>query len=550
MRPVPRGVIGELYFGGIQLAHGYYGQPELTEQRFIPNPFGGPGSRLYRTGDLARVLPSGDLVWVARTDTQTKIRGYRVEPLEVEIAIMKLAQRYRGIREAAVVARRREGVDSFLAAFLVGDEAAVDLDEVRRELRESLPDYMVPSHFTWLERMPLNPSGKRNDAELRQVPLAAGSAAEQVVPRDEYERALVEILTELLHLPSLGVHDNFFEVGGTSLTAMRLVVVLEKRFRVTVPLSAFITAPTVAGLAALLRSGGANLAFDPLVPIRATGDRRPVFLVHPLGGNVLCYVRLTKHLPVDQPVYGLQAAGSDAGSAPLESIADLARSYLAAIRRVQPHGPYRIGGWSFGGMVAFEMAQQLRLEDPDSVEQLVLLDPIARRPGRRDRVADESLMEWFFWELIWLERSGRAPVESIPEGLSEEEKFDFIMARATEAGVLRPGSSPTSVRRLFRMFKTHWEALMEYRPGVIGQDITLIRATEQLPDVLMPMHTAAGSMHDDPMNGWAEHTSGQVQVVNVPGDHLVLMEEPHVADVARHLADVLDGGREHGREAA
>lgn len=550
MRPVPRGVIGELYFGGIQLAHGYHGQQELTEQRFIPNPFGGPGSRLYRTGDLARVLPSGDLVWVARTDTQTKIRGYRVEPLEVEIAVMTLAQQHRGIREAAVVARRREGVDSFLAAFLVGDEDAVDLDEVRGQLRESLPDYMVPSVFTWLERMPLNPSGKRNDAELRTVPLAVSSKAEQVLPRDEYERALVEILIELLHLPSLGVHDNFFEVGGTSLTAMRLVVVLEKRFGVTVPLSAFITAPTVAGLAALLRSGGADLAFDPLVPIRATGDRPPLFLVHPLGGNVLCYVRLTRHLPDDQPVYGLQAAGSDAGSEPLESVPDLARSYLAAIRRVRPHGPYRIGGWSFGGMVAFEMAQQLRAEDPDSVDQLILLDPIARQPGRRDRVADESLMEWFFWELIWLERSGRVPVENIPAGLSEEQKFDFIMARATEAGVLRPGSSPASVRRLFRMFKKHWEALMAYRTGVIGQDITLIRATERLPEVLLPMHTAAGSMHDDPLNGWAPHTSGRVEVVNVPGDHLVLMEEPHVADVARHLAEILTAGQEHGKEAS
>ena len=549
LRPVPRGVIGELYFGGVQLAHGYYRQPELTEQRFIPNPFGEPGSRLYRTGDLARVLPSGDLIWVARTDTQTKIRGHRVEPLEVEIAIMQLAQRFPGIREAAVVARRRASVDSFLAAFLVGDEDSVDLDEVRGELRESLPDYMVPSVFTWLERMPLTPSGKRNDAELRQVPLAANTSAEQVAPRDEYERALVEILTELLHLPSLGVHDNFFEIGGTSLTAMRLVVVLEKRFRVTVPLSAFITTPTVAGLATLLRSGGASLAFDPLVPIRPSGGKPPVFLVHPLGGNVLCYVRLATHLPADQPVYGLQAAGSDAGSEPVESVAELARRYLAAIRQVQPEGPYRIGGWSFGGMVAFEMAQQLRAEDPGSVERLILLDPIARRPGRRDPATDAALMEWFFWELIWLERSGRAPVESIPDGLSDEEKFDFIMNRATEAGVLRPGSSRASVRRLFRMFRTHWEGLMEYRPGVIDQPITLIRATERLPDVLLPMHTAAGSMHDDPLNGWAEHTSHGVDVINVPGDHLVLMEEPYVAVVARHLAEVLDGV-EYREEAA
>ncbi|MEU4776032.1 amino acid adenylation domain-containing protein [Micromonospora sp. NPDC023644] len=540
LRPVPHGVLGELYFGGIALADGYYGQPELTAQRFVANPFGEPGSRLYRTGDLARVLPNGDLVWARRTDTQTKIRGYRVEPLEVEIAIMALAQRFPGIREAAVVARRRDGADSFLAAFLVGDAGAVDLNEVRALLRESLPDHLVPSHITWLDRMPLTPSGKRDDAELRRIPLAAVSAAEQVAPRDAYERSLVEILTELLHLPSLGVHDNFFEVGGTSLTAMRLVVVLEKRFKVSVPLSALVTTPTVAGLAALLRSGGASLTYDPLVPIRAGGDRSPLFLVHPLGGNVLCYVRLAKHLPAEQPVYGLQAAGSDPGSEPLGSVPELARSYLEAIRRVQPSGPYRIGGWSFGGVVALELARQLRREDPAGVEQVILLDPIARGPSKRDPVADNALLEWFFWELIWLERSGNAPVEAIPDGLTEEEKFDFIMARATAAGVLRPGSSRASVRRLFRMFSAHWEALMAYEPGVLDQDLTLVRASDRLPMVLLPMHTAAGTLHTDPANGWARHTSGRIDVIDVPGNHLVLMEEPYVAEVARRIAEALD----------
>lgn len=544
LRPVARGVLGELYFGGIALADGYYRRPDLTAQRFVANPFGEPGSRLYRTGDLARVLPSRDLIWVRRTDTQTKIRGYRVEPLEVEIAIMALAQRFPGIHEAAVVARRRDGADSFLAAFLVGDPGAVDLNEVRALLRESLPDHLVPSHITWLDRMPLTPSGKRNDAELRRIPLAAASSAEQVAPRDDYERSLAEILTELLHLPSLGVHDNFFEIGGTSLTAMRLVVVLEKRFKVTVPLSAFVTRPTVAGLAALLRTGGASLAYDPLVPIRAGTDRTPLFLVHPLGGNVLCYVRLAKHLPAEQPVYGLQAAGSDPGSTPLASVPELARTYLEAIRRVQPRGPYRIGGWSFGGVIAFELARQLRREDAASVEQLILLDPIARLPGKRDPVAGNALLEWFFWELIWLERSGNAPVDAIPAGLDEEEKFDFIMARATAAGVLRPGSSRASVRRLFRMFSAHWEALMAYEPGILDQDLTLVRASDRLPMVLLPMHTAAGTLHTDPMNGWARHTSGRVDVIDVPGDHLVLMEEPYVAEVARRIAEALDSRKE------
>jgi amino acid adenylation domain-containing protein len=552
MRPVPKGVIGELYFGGIQLAHGYYGQPELTEQRFIPNPFGPRGSRLYRTGDLARVLPSGDLIWVARTDTQTKIRGYRVEPLEVEIAIMTLGQQYPGLREAAVVARRRDRVDSFLAAFLVGDKDSVDLDELRRQLRESLPDYMVPAHFTWLDAMPTTPSGKRNDAALRELPLTATSSAEHVAPRDRYEHALVEILGELLHLPSLGVHDNFFELGGTSLTAMRLVVVLEKRFGVGVPLSSFITTPTVAGLAKLLRSGNADLAFDPLVPIRPTGSRPPIFLVHPLGGNVLCYARLARHLPPDQPVYALQAAGGDAGTEAVRSVTELAAGYLEAVRRVQPDGPYTIGGWSFGGMVAFEMAHQLR--GNGGVGHLLLIDPIARQSWEYEQVPDDSLLEWFFWELIWLERSGRAPVEAIPRELATvEEKFDFITRRATEAGVLRAGSSAASVRRLFQVFEANWAALIDYRPEVGDDDITLLRASERLPQVLVPMHTAAGTLHVDSTNGWGRLTTGRVEVIDVPGDHLVLMEEPYVAEVARQITHVLSGrygDRSDGKEAA
>jgi amino acid adenylation domain-containing protein len=545
LRPVPRGVAGELYFGGLALADGYHGQPELTEQRFVPNPFGAPGSRLYRTGDLARVLPDGELAWAGRTDTQVKIRGYRVEPLDVEIAIMKLP----GIREAAVVARRRAGVDSFLAAFLVGDGDQVDLDAVRASVRESLPDYLVPSRFTWLDRIPLTPSGKRDDARLREIPLAAATSAEPVAARDEYERVLVEIVSELLRPRSLGVHDDFFELGGTSLTAMRLVVLLEKRFRVSVPLSAFITTPTVAGLGALLRAGGTGLAFDPLVPIRASGGLPPLFLVHPLGGNVLCYVRLAKHLAADQPVYGLQAAGGVAGSAPLCSVPELADSYLAAIRRVRPHGPYRIGGWSFGGIVAFEMARRLRLDDQDAVEALILLDPIAHRPDESSPVADDSLLEWFFWELMWSERGGRGAVESIPDGLSPEQRVDFVVTRATEEGVLGQGSSRALVHRLFRTYKAHWAALMAYHPGVIDQDITLFRAGEPLPAVLQPMHAAAGSMHTDPMNGWGAHTSGRVDVVNVPGDHLVLMEEPQVADVAARLSEALCG-RWDRREAA
>ncbi|MGC9437403.1 amino acid adenylation domain-containing protein [Streptomyces sp. WG5] len=544
MRPVPPGAKGEIYVGGVCLAHGYRNRPDLTEQRFVPDPSGEPGARLYRTGDLARVMPDGNLVWLGRADSQVKVRGFRVEPAEVELAIAKLAeeQAASGIREVAVVPRRRESGDAFLAAFLVGDAGAVDLDEVRSRLRAVLPDYMMPAHLEWLTSLPLTPSGKRDDALLRRVPLAAPSS-DTTPPADEHEKALVGILAELLELPTVGVRDNFFDVGGTSLTAMRLVMTIEKRYGVNVPLSAFVAAPTVAGLAQHLRGSGSAARFDPVVPIRTEGDRPPLFLVHPLGGHVLCYVRLARHLPQDQPVYALQASGTVAGTEPLSSIPEMAANYLEAVRRVRPEGPCTIGGWSFGGFIAFEMARQLRRSDPDALHGTVLIDPIAVKQGERPDVADHSLLEWFFWELLWMERGGTAPVVPLPDGLEEEAKFDFIVEHATQAGVLPAGSSRTTVRRLFEMFRAHWQAILTYRPEPVDGDVVLLRATSDLPEILQPMHGAAQSLHTDPTNGWGDLTTGRLQVVDVPGDHLVLLEEPHVNVVAEKVAQAMTAGR-------
>ncbi|WP_307847399.1 non-ribosomal peptide synthetase [Streptomyces sp. F63] len=544
MRPVPPGAKGEIYAGGVCLAHGYRNRPDLTEQRFVPDPSGEPGARLYRTGDLARVMPDGNLAWLGRVDSQVKVRGFRVEPAEVELAITKLAeeQAASGIREVAVVPRRRESGDAFLAAFLVGDADTVDLHEVRSRLRAVLPDYMMPAHLDWLGSLPLTPSGKRDDALLRRMPLAAPSS-DTTPPADEHEKALVGILAELLELPTVGVRDNFFDIGGTSLTAMRLVMTIEKRYGVNVPLSAFVAAPTVAGLAQHLRGSGSAARFDPVVPIRAEGGKPPLILVHPLGGHVLCYVRLARHLPQDQPVYALQAWGTVPGTEPLSSIPEMAAGYLEAVRRVCPEGPYVIGGWSFGGFIAFEMARQLRRSDPDALHGTVLIDPIAVKQGERPDVADHSLLEWFFWELLWMERGGTAPVVSLPDGLEEEAKFDFIVGHATQAGVLPAGSSRTTVRRLFEMFRAHWQAILAYRPEPVDGDVVLLRATSELPEILRPMHGAAQSLHTDPTNGWGDLTTGRLQVVDVPGDHLVLLEEPHVNVVAEKVAQVMTAGQ-------
>jgi len=541
LRPVPPGATGEIYLGGDCLAHGYLGRPDLTRERFVDHPSGPAGGVLYRTGDLGFALPGGDLVCVGRVDSQVKIRGYRVEPAEAELAVTRLAAAFPGIREAAVVAHRSANGESHLVAFLTGDPAGTDTEELRARLRELLPQYLVPARFAWLPELPLTPTGKRDDQALRAAPVPVGPVpgADTTAPRDEYERVLAELLADLLQLPVVGVHSSMFALGGSSLTAMRLVVQVERRFGVTVPLSGFISAPTVAELAARLRSDAAVPAFDPLVPIRPHGTRRPLFLVHPMGGNVLCYLPFGRHLPADQPLYALQAAGADPGTETLRSIPELAESYLAALRRVQPNGPYSIGGWSFGGFVAFEMARQLHAMG-EEVAHLVVLDTTAAKPGERPRHGDNALLTWFFWELLLLTRGGESPIEAIPAELTTlEQKFDHIARIATEAGALPPGSSEAVVRRLFHVYESNWTATLRYQPEPVDLDLTLIRADDPLPEVLRPMHDSVGSQYDDAANGWQCLTNGHLEVVGVPGDHLSIMEEPQVGHVARTVSALL-----------
>ncbi|MFE3824437.1 amino acid adenylation domain-containing protein [Streptomyces sp. NPDC059092] len=538
MRPVPVGVRGEIHLGGACLADGYTGAPELTAERFVPHPDGGD-RRLYRTGDLGYVLPSGDLVHTGRADTQVKIRGFRVEPAEVELAVARHAARGSGIREVAVVDRRR-GTDAFLAAFLVGDPELTDLGRLKDDLRAALPEYLVPSHYAWLPRMPLTPSGKRDDAALRGVALTAAAPRPGRPARDTYERTLLEIFAELLDLPAPGVHDSLFEQGGTSLTAMRLVMLIEQRLGVRLPLSALVAAPTPAAVAEHLRtSAAAPGPRDVLVPFRREGDRPPVFFVHPLGGNVLCYLALSRHLPDDQPFYGLQSAGFLPGAEPDRSIPEMAATYVEAVRRVRPHGPYVIGGWSFGGFVAFEMARLLRRAG-EEVLPPILLDTVALSPDAPRDVSDRSLLHFFFWELLWADSGSDTPVEELSREVgSEEEVFRRVAEVAERNGILPAGDSQDAVRRLHAVFQANYQALMDERSEIGDLDLTLLHAQGDLPDVLRPLHDGAGSLHGDPTNGWRTRTTGSIEVIDVPGDHLQVVEEPYVKYVAEQITHLV-----------
>lgn len=539
LRPVPPGTKGEIFIGGRCLALGYEGRPDLTAERFVT--LGEAGERMYRTGDLGVQIPSGDLVYLGRADTQVKVRGFRVECAEVELALMNLNDR--AIRAAAVVARDLPSGDSALVAYLVGDRDASDLVAIRTGLQAVLPAYMIPSYFHWLDTLPLTPSGKRDDNALRELPIVINGDPQVGDPQvgvplgNECERAVADIMEEFAGSVGFTASTDFFEAGGTSIGAMRVVMAIARTWHVEISLDAFVVAPTPAHIASLIAAGEPVRTFDPVVALHSSGDRTPLFLIHPIGGNVLCYLDLVKHLPDDQPVYALQAAGAEPGAVTLRTMSDLAASYIDAIRRVSPRGPYHIGGWSFGGYVAVEMARQLPEEE---LRQLILLDTTALGDGPRPAVAESDLLTWFFGELL-LESYGTEarqltfpPIETDPDAM-----FASTLRYAIEAGVVPSDGSPRLIRRLYEIFRANFDATLNYRHEPLDRDITLLRSTDDLPTELAGPHRAVASMFDSPTNGWERLSPRSLRVIEVAGDHLSMMSEPHVADVAAKLSAAL-----------
>jgi len=534
LRPVPHGTKGEIYIGGRCLALGYEARPDLTAGRFVA--IGDYGERMYRTGDLGVQLPTGDLVYLGRADAQVKVRGFRIECAEVELALMELNDK--AIQAVAVVARNLDSVDSVLVAYLVGDREAADLAGIRAHLRAVLPAYMIPAHFQWLDEFPLTPSGKRDDKALRERPLTTTVAPSAgIAPCNAYESAVADIMAEFAGSAGFASDTNFFDAGGTSIGAMRVAMAIARRWDVQIPLDAFVAAPTPAHIATLIAEGGPARTFDPIVALRASGDRPPLFLVHPIGGNVLCYLNLVKHLPADQPVYALQAAGAEPGGTPLRTMSDLAASYIAAIRRVRPHGPYHVGGWSFGGYVAVEMARQLADEE---LARLILLDTTALGDGPHAEVPESDLITWFFGELLLEAHGVKARQLTFgSNGTDLDASFDSTLRYAIEAGIVPTESSPQLIRRLYEIFRANYGATLNYRHELLDRDITLLRSIEDLPAELVGPHRLVGSMFASPTNGWEILTPRSLRVIEVSGDHLSMMSEPHVADVAAKLSTEL-----------
>nr|WP_244239126.1 non-ribosomal peptide synthetase [Corallococcus carmarthensis] len=525
LRPVPVGVAGEVYVGGPGLAWGYLNRPDLTAERFVPHPFAStPGERLYRTGDKARWREDGTLDFLGRVDFQVKVRGFRIELGEVEAALRSST----GVNEAVVVARGADA-DKRLIGYVTAREGhALDSEALKTTLKQRLPEYMVPSALMMLDALPLNANGKVDRKALPEPDAHTIEAKDFVAPRDALEMQLARIWEDVLGVRSVGVRSSFFELGGHSLLAVRMVAAVRERLGKTIPLSVLFQQPTVEQLAQILRDD--SQAWTPLVPLeRGEAGHRPFFLVHPGGGNVLAYSELARRLGPSLPVYGLQSRGLD-GRPVAESIEEMATLYIEAIRTVQPHGPYQLGGWSLGGLVAYEMAQRLR-EAGEAVDLLALIDthvPGLTKPSQDATRFDAETRARLAFAHATATAFGQdlsVSDESLAQG-GDDAMLDHLLQEGLRARILDAHAGPTQLRVLFNVFRANLFAQEKYVPRPYDGTALLLSAGEA--PAALPRH-----------RGWEPLVRGGLEVHTVPGGHHALMQDPHLGPVVEHLRRAL-----------
>jgi len=524
--PVPVDIPGELYIGGDGLARGYLRRPELTTERFIAHPFADHG-RLYKTGDRVRYRADGSLEYYGRLDFQVKVRGFRIELGEIEAALA----RQPSVRAAAAAAHVRGSGESELVGYVVADSSRVSSAQLRRELAETLPGYMVPTSIVWLDALPLTPNGKLDRTALPEP----GSVPEQretpyVAPRTRTERELVGIWEKVLQAKPIGVADNFFELGVTSVVAARLFVRIQRRFGQGLPLAPIFGTPTIESLAHLIDRGAVEPSrWSSLVPIQAGGSKTPIFCIHGGAGTILNLEPLARRLGPDQPFYGLQSRGLYGGEPPLTTVEQMAVHYLSELRQVQPRGPYYLVGYCFGALVAYDIAQRL-LRDGEEIRLLAFVNgpsPAYLRSGGRRRLASRSQPA-----AGARQKALRALQE--PRRIAAQVKWRATLARRkverpiVRVYVARQWPLPQALRDNF-FVNIHLVAERAYDPDPYPGEILSFQGQ--------------GLYSGDPELGWGELAEGGVETLVVPGEHIgtrQAMWEPYVGFIAEHMHRYLD----------
>ncbi|HEX7859903.1 MAG TPA: amino acid adenylation domain-containing protein [Verrucomicrobiae bacterium] len=533
MQPVPIGVPGEVYVGGEGLAHGYWERPELTAEKFVRNPFSHePNSKLYKTGDIGRFDRDGNVEFIGRVDHQIKLRGFRIELGEIEALLARHPQ----VGNAVALLREDLPGDKRLVAYIIPRDTAPISADLKAYLKAELPEYMVPSAFVVMDNFPLTPNEKvdrkalpapeKNRPDLNRTFLA---------PRDSVEQQLAKIWEKVLGVQPIGVADNFFDLGGHSLLAVKVFSQIEKTLGKKLPLATLFRAPTIEEIARVLREDNQAKSWSTIVDIQPKGSRPPFFWIHTLGGDggggFFYYRKLAELLGPDQPSFGIRSPQE-----PFSRIEEMAKFYIKEIRKFQPEGPYYLGGFCFGGNVAFEMAQQLTAAG-EKIGLLVMLESSPPNVNHKQS---------------WSATAAKYSLENIVENVkafahgSSEQKLALLKTRGKKLAQkfkkkIAPDQENGAAVALNQILdlstypegyvtyaETHWDALTHYHPQPYSGEITLFRAKKQ------------GLSNFNHALSWDVLAGNRVSVTVVPGTHESMLQEPNVQIVAARLRGLLE----------
>ena len=512
LQPCPIGIPGELHIAGVSLASCYLNRPDLTQEKFIPNPFSSAvgNNKLYKTGDLVRYRGDGNLEFIGRIDKQVKIRGFRIELGEIEAAIAQ----HPSIRMTAVTIQEERREDKRLIAYMTADET-FDSSSMGEFLRQKLPNYMIPTTWVKLDNLPLTANGK---VDYRALPQPTNNIVENkgfVAPRNEIEQQLAEIWSEVLNVPVVGIKDNFFDLGGNSLLSFALMNRIQQKFGKNLQLTSIFQGATVENFAKILQQNTDSQSRSIVIKMQPLGTKSPLFLIHPGGANLLAYKDLIDCMGIERPVYGIEAKGFEEGETAQNMVEEMAMEYLEAIQEIQPQGPYLFMGWCFGGLVAFEMAKLLHKRNQKTCF-LGLIDTYIR--SGEEPVSDIDLLHALSFALFGV----KLDKEKLKQ-IEKNERVTYTFEQIKEANLLPRNFSLDRMKRIFEVNNSHDRASINYFPQYYSGKISVIRASEDNSTTL-----------NNPTLGW-EMRAEQVDLHWVSGHHLSMFHYPYVKELAKKI---------------